>query len=158
MNISKRSKVLFLLSLVVIVSLAAWFTVRYLSTPKLELISLLPEGPLGYISAKNLDDIISAVEQTPFGEQLKDMPIVKTVQANKTWRELQYQKRVWEYYMQGRLDRGILRDFAGREAILSFYNRNGLAFLFISKTSSSAKLQVSASEVQDAMISLLPSV
>jgi len=161
MKISKRGKIILLLLCVFITILTAWLTIRYLSTPKLDLISILPESPLGYVSAKNLDGIISAIEKTEFGKQLKTMPILQTIKSNQTWRQLSYQKALWEYQIQGRLDRDVLKDFAGKEVILSFYskisvpsriqdkNRNSLAFLLISQVSASGKMQVSATEMQD---------
>jgi len=97
MKISKRGKIILLLSCLLITILTAWLTVRYLSTPKLNLVSILPEAPLGYISVKNLNDIISAVENTEFGKELKKLPILQTIKSNPTWRQLSYQKALWEY-------------------------------------------------------------
>jgi len=149
MKIFRRGKIILLLSCVLITILTAWFTIRYLSTPKLDLLSILPQSPVGYISAKNLDDIISAIEDTEFGKQLKTLPILQTIKSNPTWRQLSYQKALWEYEMRGRLDRSVLKDFVCKEAILSFYNRNSLTFLLISQVGTSGKVQVSATEVQD---------
>jgi len=149
MKISKRGKIILLLSCLLITILTAWLTIRYLSTPKLDLVSILPEAPLGYISAKNLNDIISAVENTEFGKELNKMPILQTIKANPTWRQLSYQKALWEYEMRGRLDRGVLKDFVDKEAILSFYNRSSPKLLLISQVGASGKMQVSATEMQD---------
>ncbi|MBM3238913.1 hypothetical protein FJZ31_21690 [Candidatus Poribacteria bacterium] len=149
MKISKRGKIILLLSCALIIILTAWFTIRYLSTPKVDLVSILPESPLGYISVKNLNDIISAIEDTEFGVKLKTLPILQTIKSNPTWRQLRYQKALWEYEMRGRLDRNVLKDFADKEAILSVYNRNPFAFLLISQVGASGKMQVSATEAQD---------
>jgi len=149
MKISKRGKIILLLSCLLITILTAWLTVRYLSTPKLNLVSILPEAPLGYISVKNLNDIISAVENTEFGKELKKLPILQTIKSNPTWRQLSYQKALWEYEIRGRLDRGVLKDFVGKEAILSFYNRSSPKLLLISQVGASGKMQVSATEMQD---------
>ena len=138
-----------MLSCLLITILTAWLTVRYLSTPKLDFVSILPEAPLGYISVKNLNDIISAIENTEFGKELKKIPILQTIKSNPTWRQFSYQKALWEYEIRGRLDRGVLKDFVGKEAILSFYNRSSPKLLLISQVGASGKMQVSATEMQD---------
>jgi len=150
MKISKRKKITFLILLLIFI-LSAFFTYRYIATPKIPLISLLPDSPFAYISVKNLDDAISAIENTEFGKELRKMPIIAEIESRQDWQELIYQKRLWEYSLQGRIDRKWLKEIVGQEAILSFYNRDEPSFLLMSKIRTSAKLQVSSAEAQDVL-------
>jgi len=116
-----------------------------------ELISLLPDKPVAYLSVKKIDDIITAFETTEFGNQVKKLPVLKMIGTAPIWRDIIYQKRLWEYEMQGRANRELLRSIVGKEAILSFYNRDGFTFLLISEISSKSKLQISISEATDSI-------
>jgi len=150
MKMFTRKKIIPLI-LILIVILTAFFTYKYLSTPKLPLISLLPDSPFAYISAKDLDDAILSIENTEFGRKLREMPIIAEVESRLDWQELIYQKRLWEYSLQGRIDRKWLKEIVGQEAILSFYNRSEPSFLLISKIGASTKFQVGTAEASDVL-------
>jgi len=98
-----------------------------------------------------LDDAISAIENTEFGRKLKEMPIITDIEARADWRELMYQKRLWEYSFQARINRKWLKEIVGQEAILSFYNRSEPSFLLISKIGASIKFQVATAEASDVL-------
>ena len=80
------------------------------------------------------------------------MPILAEIQKQRWWKQLVYQKQLWEYEMGGVLDLKTVTGYFGEEAILAFYRREGeISFLIISAVGAQEKLSIEAMTATDAI-------
>ena len=150
-----RKKLIFIifLSLIGIILL---LTVIYQKTalwkPEQSLITLLPKSPICYLTLKELDSLVNTFNESEFGEQCLKMPIISYIQNQLWWRQLVYQKLVWETEMGGKLDMGAVNGHFGTEAIIALYQREGeLSFLLITEVGGPEKLGIEAITATDAI-------
>ena len=102
--------------------------------PEQSLITLLPESPICYLTLKELEGVVKTFNRSEFGKQCAQMPIISHIKNQLWWRQLVYQKLVWEYEMGGKLDMGAVKGHFGNEAIIALYLRDGeLSFLLITE-------------------------
>ncbi len=149
-------KKLLLIILVALIGVIVLFSVVYHQTalwkPEQSLITLLPETPLCYLTLKELDGLINTFNRSEFGKQVAQMPILSYIKNQLWWRQLEYQKWVWESEMGGRLDMNAVKGHFGTEAILALYQREGeLSFLLITEVGGAEKLAIEAIIATDAI-------
>ena len=149
-------KKLILIILIALIGVIVLFSVIYHQTalwkPEQSLITLLPETPLCYLTIKELDGLVNTFNRSEFGKQVTQMPILSYIKNQLWWRQLVYQKLVWEYEMGGRLDMKAVKGHFGTEAILALYQREGeLSFLLITEVGGPEKLAIEAITATDAI-------
>ncbi len=154
MRISKK-KLIFII-LIVLIGIIVLSTVIYQQTalwkPEQSLITLLPESPICYLTLKELEGLVNTFNRSELGKQAAQMPILNHIKRQMWWRQLVYQKLVWEYEMGGKLDMRAVKGHFGKEAILALYQREGeLSFLLITEVGGPEKLAIEAITATDAI-------
>lgn len=155
MQLSKRKKIV-IMSLILLIGVIVLLSVIYHQTalwePEQHLVTLLPKSPICYLTLKELKGLVETFNQSEFGRQTVEMPILAEIAEQSWWRELVYQKQVWEYEMGAKLDLKTVTGYFGEEAILAFYQREGaLAFLLITAVGAQEKLSIEAITATDAI-------
>ncbi|MDE0088188.1 MAG: hypothetical protein OXU23_20880 [Candidatus Poribacteria bacterium] len=150
-----RKKLIFII-LIVLIGIIVLSTVIYQQTalwkPEQSLITLLPESPICYLTLKELEGLVNAFKRSELGKQAAQMPILNHIKRQMWWRQLVYQKLVWEYEMGGKLDMRAVKGHFGTEAILAVYQREGeLSFLLITEVGGPEKLAIEALTATDAI-------
>lgn len=154
MKISRKQLILIiLLSLIgIIVLLSVIYQRTSLWKPEQSLITLLPKSPICYLTLKELDGLVNTFNESEFGEQSLNMPIITYIKNQLWWRQLVYQKLVWESEMGGKLDMGAVNGHFGTEAIIALYQREGeVSFLLITEVGGPEKLGIEAITATDAI-------
>ena len=155
MQLSKRKKIV-IMSLILLVGVIILLSVIYNRTalwePEQHLITLLPESPICYLTLKELKGLVETFSRSEFGKQTAKMPLLAEIERQRWWRELVFQKQVWEYEMGGRLDLKTVTGYFGEEAILAVYQREGeFTFLLITAVGAQEKLSIEAITATDAI-------
>ncbi len=155
MPLSKHKKIV-IISLIALIGVIILLSVIYNRTalwePEQHLITLLPKSPICYLTLKELKGLVETFNRSEFGKQTAKMPLLAEIQEHRWWRELVYQKQVWEYEIGGKLDLKTVTGYFGEEAILAFYQREGeLAFLLITAVGAQEKLSIEAITATDAI-------
>ena len=120
--------------------------------PEQYLITLLPKSPICYLTLKELKGLVETFNRSEFGKQTAKMPLLAEIQKQPWWKQLVYQKQLWEYEMGGKLDLKTITGYFGEEAILAFYQREGeLSFLLITAVGAQEKLSIEAITATDAI-------
>ena len=120
--------------------------------PEQHLITLLPKSPICYLTLKELKGLVETFNRSELGKQTAKMPILVEIQKQRWWKQLVYQKQLWEYEMGGILDLKTVTGYFGEEAILAFYRREGeISFLIISAVGAQEKLSIEAMTATDAI-------
>ena len=150
-----RKKLIFII-LIVLIGIIVLSTVIYQQTalwkPEQSLITLLPESPICYLTLKELEGLVNAFKRSELGKQAAQMPILNHIKRQMWWRQLVYQKLVWEFEMGGKLDMRAVKGHFGTEAILAVYQREGeLSFLLITEVGGPEKLAIEALTATDAI-------
>ena len=155
MQLSKRKKIV-IVTLILLVGVIILLSVIYNRTalwePEQHLITLLPESPICYLTLKELKGLVETFNRSEFGKQTAKMPLLAEIERQRWWRELVFQKQVWEYEMGGRLDLKTVTGYFGEETIFALYQREGeLTFLLITAVGAQEKLSVEAMTATDAI-------
>lgn len=155
MQLTKQKKIIFI-SLIVLVGVIILLSVIYNRTalwePEQHLITLLPDSPICYLTLKELKGLVETFNRSELGKQTAKMPLLAEIQAQRWWRELVFQKQVWEYEMGGRLDLKTVTGYFGEETIFALYQREGeLTFLLITAVGAQEKLSIEAMTATDAI-------
>lgn len=155
MLLTKRKKIAFI-SLIILIGVIILLSIIYHRTalwePEQHLIALLPRSPICYLTLKELKGVVETFNRSEFGKQTAKMPILAEIQKQRWWKQLVYQKQLWEYEMGGRLDLKTVTGYFGEEAILALYRREGeLSFLLISAVGAQEKLSIEAITATDAI-------
>lgn len=155
MPLSKRKKIIFI-SLIALIGVIILLSILYhrsaLWQPEQHLITLLPKSPICYLTLKELKGMVETFNRSGLGKQTATMPILAEIQKQRWWKQLVYQKQLWEYEMGGKLDLKTVTGYFGEEAILAFYRREGeIAFLLISAVGAQEKLSIEAITATDAI-------
>ena len=155
MQLSKRKKIV-IVTLILLVGVIILLSVIYNRTalwePEQHLITLLPESPICYLTLKELKGLVETFNRSEFGKQTAKMPLLAEIERQRWWRELVFQKQVWEYEMGGRLDLKTVTGYFGEETIFALYQREGeLAFLLITAVGAQEKLSIEAMTATDAI-------
>ena len=153
MPLSKRKKIT-LISLIVLIGVIILLSIIYHRTalwePEQHLITLLPQSPICYLTLKELKGLVETFNRSELGKQTAKMPILAEIQKQRWWKQLVYQKQLWEYEMGGVLDLKTVTGYFGEEAILAFYRREGeISFLIISAVGAQEKLSIEAMTATD---------
>ena len=120
--------------------------------PEQYLITLLPKSPICYLTLKELKGLVETFNRSEFGKQTAKMPLLAEIQKQPWWKQLVYQKQLWEYEMGGKLDLKTITGYFGEEAILAFYRREGeLSFMLITAVGAQEKLSIEAITATDAI-------
>ena len=155
MLLSKRKKIVIisLIALVgVIILLSAIYNRTALWEPEQHLITLLPEAPICYLTLKELKGLVETFNRSELGKQTAQMPLLAEIREQLWWKELVYQKQLWEYEMGGRLDLKAVTGYFGEETLLAIYQRDGgLTFLLITAVGGAEKLGIEAMTATDAI-------
>ena len=151
----KIKRIVFI-SLIVLIGVIILLSIIYHRTalwePEQHLITLLPKSPICYLTLKELKGVVETFNRSEFGKQTAKMPILTEIQKQRWWKQLVYQKQLWEYEMGGRLDLKTVTGYFGEEAILALYRREGeLSFLLISAVGAQEKLSIEAITATDAI-------
>ena len=152
MRISRKKFItIILIALIgVIILLAAIYHHTALWKPEQSLITLLPEAPICYLTLKDLGSLVKTFTRSEFGKQVAEMPLLAEIQEQRWWKELAYQKALWEHEMGGKLDLATLKAYFGEETILALYERDDeLSFLLISVVGGAEKLSIEALTATD---------
>ena len=152
----KKSKTIILISLIVLIGVIILLSIIYHRTalwePEQHLITLLPKSPICYLTLKELKGLVETFNRSELGKQTAKMPILAEIQKQRWWKQLVYQKQLWEYEMGGKLDLKTVTGYFGEEAILAFYRREGeISFLLISAVGGQEKLSIEAITATDAI-------
>lgn len=155
MQLSKRKKIV-IISLILLIGVIILLSVIYHQTalwePEQHLITLLPKSPICYLTLKELKGLVETFNRSEFGKQTAKMPLLAEIQEQRWWKELVYQKLVWEYEMGAKLDLKTVTGYFGEETILAFYQREGeLTFLLITAVGAQEKLSIEAITATDAI-------
>lgn len=152
MRISKK-KFIFIGLIVligIIILLSAIYHRTALWEPEQSFITLLPESPICYLTLKELEGLIQTFTRSELGKQSLQMPILAGIKEQLWWKQLVYQKLLWEYEMGGKLDMKGVKGHFGEEAILALYLRDQeLSFLLISAVGGKEKLGIEAITATD---------
>ena len=151
----KIKKIIFI-SLIVLIGVIILLSIIYHRTalwePEQHLIKLLPKSPICYLTLKELKGLVETFNRSELGKQTAKMPILTEIQKQRWWKQLVYQKQLWEYEMGGKLDLKTVTGYFGEEAIFAFYRREGeLTFLLISAVGAQEKLSIEAITATDAI-------
>ena len=151
----KIKRIIFV-SLIVLIGVIILLSIIYHRTalwePEQHLITLLPKSPICYLTLKELKGVVETFNRSAFGKQTANMPILTEIQKQRWWKQLVYQKQLWEYEMGGILDLKTITGYFGEEAILALYRREGdLSFLLISAVGAQEKLSIEAITATDAI-------
>lgn len=96
--------------------------------------------------------MVETFNRSELGKQTAKMPILAEIQKQLWWKQLVYQKQLWEYEMGGKFDLKTITGYFGEEAILALYRREGeLSFLLISAVGAQEKLSIEAITATDAI-------
>ena len=155
MHLSKRKKIV-IISLIVLVGVIILLSVIYHQTalwePEQHLITLLPKSPICYLTLKELKGLVATFNRSELGKQTAEMPLLAEIREQRWWKELVYQKLVWEYEMGGKLDLKTITGYFGEETILAVYQREGeFTFLLITAMGGTEKLSIEAITATDAI-------
>ena len=155
MLLNKRKKII-VISLIVLIGVIILLSIIYHRTalwePEQHLITLLPKSPICYLTLKELKGLVETFNRSELGKQTAKMPILTEIQKQRWWKQLVYQKQLWEYEMGGKLDLKTVTGYFGEEAILAFYRREGeISFLLISAVGAQEKLSIEAITATDAI-------
>ena len=121
-----------------------------LRKPVESLFTLLPENPICFVGAKNLTGAVEKFRRSQFGRRAAQIPIITEIQKRRWWRQIVFQKQLWEHEMGGTFDFNKLKGFFGKEAILALYRREGeISFLLISVVGAKEKLEIAAVTAAD---------
>ena len=155
MHLSKRKKII-IFSLIGLIGVIILLSVIYHQTalwePEQHLITLLPKSPVCYLTLKELKGLVETFNRSELGKQTAEMPLLAEIQEQSWWKELVYQKLVWEYEMGGKLDLKAVTGYFGEEAILAVYQREGeFTFLLITAVGGTEKLSIEAITATDAI-------
>ena len=148
-------KIIFI-SLIVLIGVIILLSVIYHRTalwePEQHLITLLPKSLICYLTLKELKGLVETFNRSEFGKQTAKMPLLAEIQKQPWWKQLVYQKQLWEYEMGGKLDLKTITGYFGEEAILAFYRREGeLSFMLITAVGAQEKLSIEAITATDAI-------
>ncbi len=136
----------------VVILLAVIYQHTALWKPEQSLITLLPEAPICYLTLKDLGSFVKTFTRSEFGKQTAAMPLLADIQAQRWWKELVYQKALWEHEMGGKLDLAAVKAYFGEETLLALYERDDeLSFLLISVVGGAEKLSLEALTATDAI-------
>ena len=149
-------KRIILISLIVLIGVIILLSIIYHQTalwqPQQHLITLLPKSPICYLTLKELKGLVETFNRSELGKQTAKMPILAEIQKQRWWKQLVYQKQLWEYEMGGKLDLKTVTGYFGEEAILAFYRREGeISFLLITAVGAQEKLSIEAITATDAI-------
>ena len=155
MRLSKAKEIV-LITLIVLIGVIIVLSIIYQRTalwePEQRLITLLPKSPICYLTLKELKGLVETFNRSEFGKQSAKMPILAEIEQQQWWKQLVYQKQLWEYEMGGRLDLKTITGYFGEEAILALYQREGeYTFLLITKVGGPEKLSIEAITATDAI-------
>lgn len=155
MQLSKRKKIV-IMSLIGLIGVIILLSVIYHQTalwePEQHLIALLPKSPVCYLTLKELKGLVETFKSSELGKQTAEMPLLAEIQEQRWWKELVYQKLVWEYEMGGKLDLKTVTGYFGEETILAVYQREGeFTFLLITAVGAQEKLSIEAITATDAI-------
>ena len=155
MPLNRRKKIV-IISLIALIGVIILLSVIYNRTalwePEQHLITLLPESPICYLTLKELKGLVKTFNRSELGKQTAQMPLLTEIREQIWWKELVYQKQLWEYEMGGRLDLKTVTGYFGEETILAVYQRDGgLTFLLIAAVGGPEKLSIEAMTATDAI-------
>ena len=155
MHLSKSKKHIFI-SLIVLIGIIILLSIIYHRTalwePEQHLITLLPKSPICYLTLKEMKGLVQTFNRSALGKQTAKMPILAEIEQQQWWKQLVYQKQLWEYEMGGKLDLKTITGYFGEEAILAIYQREGeYTFLLITKVGGAEKLSIEALTATDAI-------
>ena len=137
--------------LVVLATVVLVYRQTSLRKPTENLLTLLPEDPICFVAAKNLTDAVEAFKHSPFGRRAAQMPIFAEIRRQRQWRQILYQKQLWEHEMGGEFNFKKLKGYLGEEAILALYRQEDkISFLLISVVGAKEKLEIAAITATDA--------
>ncbi len=153
MHLTKPKKLIFI-SLIVLIGVIILLSIIYHHTalwePEQHLITLLPKSPICYLTLKELKGLVQTFNRSELGEQTAQMPLLAEIKEQRWWKQLVYQKQLWEYEMGGKLDLKTITGYFGEEAILAIYQREGeYTFLLITKVGGAEKLSIEAITATD---------
>ncbi len=155
MHLSNRKKII-LISLILLIGVIILLSIIYHRTalwePEQHLITLLPKSPICYLTLKELKGLVDTFNRSELGKQTAKMPLLAEIREQRWWKEIVYQKQLWEYEMGANLDFKTITGYFGEEAILALYQREGkLTFLLISAVGAQEKLSIEALTAADAI-------
>jgi len=90
--------------LVVLATVFLIYRQTSLRKPVDSLFTLLPEDPICFVGAKNLTDAVETFRHSQLGRRAAQMPIFTEIQNQRWWRQIVYQKQLWEHEMGGTFD------------------------------------------------------
>ena len=155
MHLSKSKKII-VISLIVLIGVIILLSIIYRRTalwePEQHLITLLPKSPICYLTLKELKGLVQTFNRSELGKQIAKMPLLAEIKKQRWWKQLVYQKQLWEYEMGGKLDLKTATGYFGEEAILAIYQREGeITFLLITAVGAQEKLSIEALTATDAI-------
>jgi hypothetical protein len=127
-------------------ALLTWCVMYYLVWPKPEILGLVPNAPLFFIAASNLDETLSASRTSEFVNRVARSPLWRDLKSSRLWRQLRLQKRIWERQMGLAIDPedpdGVIQ-LVEKDAILAFYGgQRPLSFLLISQVGLTTRINI----------------
>ncbi len=155
MHLSKPKKII-LFTLIAFMGVIVLLSIIYQRTalwePDQPLLTLLPKSPVCYLTLKELKSLVQTFNRSAFGKQTAKMPLLTEIKEQKWWKQLVYQKQLWEYEMGGKIDLKTITGYFGEEAIFAIYQREGeYTFLLITKVGGPEKLSIEAITATDAI-------
>ena len=151
-----KPKTIIFISLIVLIGVIILLSIIYhqraLWEPEQHLITLLPKSPICYLTLKELKGLVETFNRSEFGKQTAKMPLLAEIKKERWWKELVYQKQLWEYEMGAELDLKTVTGYFGEETILAIYQREGeFSFLLITAMGGKEKLSIEAITATDAI-------
>ncbi len=155
MQLTKPKKIIGI-SLIILIGAIILLSIIYDRTalwePKQHLITLLPKSPICYLTLKELKGLVETFNRSELGQLTSKMPLLAEIQQQPWWKQLLYQKQLWEYETGGNLDLKTITGYFGEEAILAVYQREEIyTFLLITAVGGKEKLSIEALTATDAI-------
>ena len=139
-----------LLSLAIALALA-WCIMTYLVWPKPEILGLVPDAPLAYVSASGLSEALADAQESEFASRVVRSPLWKQLKSSRMWRQAKNLKRAWEKRSQLAIKPGEIIQLVGQDAVLAFYGEKGrLDILLVSEVGVVTRMNIKSGRTEKA--------
>ncbi len=146
-------KFVFVIFLILLIAAAAlWGVLHYLVWPKPEIPGLVPGAPLAYIAASNLDETLSAVENSELVNRVARSPLWKNLTSSSQWKQIEKQKRDWERKANLKIYPEAIMQLVNKDALLAFYGeQDHPGFLLISEVNVLTRINITSGATKRAL-------
>lgn len=129
-----------------------WGVLYYVVWQKPEILSLVPDTPVAYISVSNLERSLSDSEISEFMNRLAQAPFLSDFKSTRLGKNIMLQKRAWERQLGGTIDRDTITTLMGKDAHLALYNKQGRwDFLLLSEVGLLTRINLTSNATKQSL-------